>query len=108
MPYNHKIIRNLIFQAHPFGQSFLSAALRIGSLAVRRAVFRALRCGGRSGGGLHGSGWGSGGAVAGALLRQSRDVAKALSEMFLSPRALCRKAERIALDFCSIRLHYHR
>ena len=34
---------------------------------------------------------------------QSRDVAKALSEMFLPRRALCRKAERIALDFCSIR-----
>ena len=43
------------------------------------------------------------GAVASALLRQSRDTAEALSEMFYSPHALCRKAERIALDFCSIR-----
>ncbi len=42
------LIFTLFSQAHPFGQSFLSAALRIGSLAVRRAVFRTLRCGGRS------------------------------------------------------------
>ena len=72
-------------KAHPFGQSFLSAALRIGSFAVRRAVFRVLRCGGvgevdyrfRCG------------AVASALLRQSCDTAEALSEMFLvAPCAL--------------------
>ena len=43
------------------------------------------------------------GAVASALLRQSRDTAEALSEMFLVAHALCRKAERIALDFCNIR-----
>ena len=43
------------------------------------------------------------GAVASALLRQYRDTAEALSEMFYLPRALRRKAERIALDFCSIR-----
>ena len=39
---------NPFSQALPFGQSFLSAAVRIGFLAVRRAVFCALRCGGRS------------------------------------------------------------
>ena len=56
---------------------------------MRRAVFRALRCGGRSGGGLHGSGWGSGGAMAGALLRHSRDVAKAiLGDVLITPCAL--------------------
>ena len=33
-------------KAHPFGQSFLSAAVRIGSLAVRMAAFLVLRCGG--------------------------------------------------------------
>lgn len=43
------------------------------------------------------------GAVASALLRQSRDTAEALSEMFYLPRALRRKAEHIALDFRSIR-----
>ena len=44
-----------------------------------------------------------GGAMAGALLRQSRDVAGVLAEMFLPPCALLRKAERIALDFYTTR-----
>ena len=45
---NNVDIHKNFYQALPFGQSFLSAAVRIGFLAVRRAVFCALRCGGRS------------------------------------------------------------
>ena len=89
-------------KALPFGQSFLSAAVRIGSLAVRMAAFSCAWVWRSGRGGLTWGGFRCG-AVASALLRQSRDTAEALSEMFLSPHALRRKAERIALDFCSIR-----
>ena len=74
--------------AHPFGQSFLSAAVRIGSLAVRMAAFSCAWVWRSGRGGLHGAGLDVG-AVASALLQQSLDTTEALSEMFLvAPYAL--------------------
>lgn len=89
-------------QALPFGQSFLSAAVRIGYLAVRMAAFScAWVC--RSGrGGLHEEGVDVGRWQApyfGNLVTRQKHYRRCS----WSPRALCRKAERIALDFCSIR-----
>ena len=76
-------------KALPFGQSFLSAAVRIGSLAVCMAAFSCAWVWRSGGGGLHGVEL-SCGAVTGTLLRQSRELAKAMR--------FRRKLERITLD----------
>ena len=76
-------------KALPFGQSFLSAAVRIGSLVVCMAAFSCAWVWRSGGGGLHGVEL-SCGAVTGTLLRQSRELAKAMR--------FRRKLERITLD----------
>ena len=73
----------------PFGQFILSAAVCIGSLAVRMAVFSCAWVWRSGRGGLHGSALDVG-AVASTLLWQSHDVAKAMR--------FRRELERIALD----------
>ena len=93
--------------AHPFGQSFLSAAVRIGSLAVRMAAFSCAWVWRSGRGGLHGAGLDVG-AVASALLQQSLDTTEALSEMFLvAPYALSEGREH-SLGLLQYSQHYHR
>ena len=90
------------FQALPFGQSFLSAAVRIGSLAVRMAAFSCAWVWRSERGGLQGQCFDVGRWQApyfGNLVTQQKHYRRCS----WSPHALCRKAERIALDFCSIR-----
>ena len=59
----------------PFGQFILSAAVRIGSLAVRMAAFSCAWVWRSGRGGLHGAELRCE-AVASALFRQSREVAR--------------------------------
>ena len=51
---NNVDIHKNFYQALPFGQSFLSAAVRIGSLAVRMAAFSCAWAWRSGRGGLHG------------------------------------------------------
>ena len=51
---NNVDIHKKFYQALPFGQSFLSAAVRIGSLAVRMAAFSCDWVWRSGRGGLHG------------------------------------------------------
>ena len=104
---NNVDIHKNFYQALPFGQSFLSAAVRIGSLAVRMAAFSCAWVWRSGRGGLHGTELRCG-AVASALLRQSRDVAEALSEMFLVAPCALSEGRAQSLGLLQYSQHCHR
>ena len=81
--------------------------MRIGSLAVRMAAFSCAWVWRSGRGGLHGTELRCG-AVASALLRQSRDTAEALSEIFLVAPCALSEGRAHSLGLLQYSQHCHR
>ena len=91
-----------IFKPTLSGNPFFQPPCALALLLCAWLLFRALGCGGVGEVGLHGEGLDVGRWQApyfGNLVTWQRHYRRCS----WSPRALCRKAERKALDFCSIR-----